>query len=361
MSAPPNTSLVPGVYENALRYPFNGNQPGLSIYGDGRGCNTLSGRYIVATANQSPLSFEASFEQHCEGGDAALVGQIRIGPAGTDTLGPSLATPGYVSVEAETPTQVSYSVSAVDLGDPNPTVECAPASGSVFPLGATTVTCTATDASNNETTRSFLVRVRTGHPLSLTLSKTTINFGSSIVVKAHLSPFQDTSNPVVSIYKTPYGGSTTLVAQAPVNPSGDLAVTLKPARHTDFVAEWEGDADYPDAAVTRHVQVLVITKARISGAYAISGRYKLFHYGHSVTQTGTVLPNHAGRYLKFVAQRYSAGAWRAAASGSFRIRSNGSVTAYFRGSRGTYRARNVFASDFDHLGDASPWRYFKIT
>jgi hypothetical protein len=80
-----------------------------------------------------------------------------------------------------------------------------------------------------------------------------------------------------------------------------------------------------------------------------------------VRQTGTVLPNHAGRYLKFVAQRYSAGAWRAAASGSFRIRSNGSVTAYFRGSRGTYRARNVFASDFDHLGDASPWRYFKIT
>ena len=46
----------------------------------------------------------------------------------------------------------------------------------------------------------------------------------------------------------------------------------------------------------------------------------------------------------------------------FRIRSNGSVTAYFTsGQRGTYRSRNVFAGDADHLGDASPWRYFKVT
>lgn len=35
---------------------------------------------------------------------------------------------------------------ALDLADPNPVVQCAPASGSVFPIGETEVTCTATDA-----------------------------------------------------------------------------------------------------------------------------------------------------------------------------------------------------------------------
>jgi hypothetical protein len=54
---------------------------------------------------------------------------------------------------------VSFSVSAVDNVDPNPTVSCAPASGSTFPLGATTVNCTGRDAANNTATTSFTVTV----------------------------------------------------------------------------------------------------------------------------------------------------------------------------------------------------------
>jgi hypothetical protein len=38
-------------------------------------------------------------------------------------------------------------------------VVCSPPSGSAFPRGITTVTCTATDAANNQTTCSFTVRV----------------------------------------------------------------------------------------------------------------------------------------------------------------------------------------------------------
>ena len=36
---------------------------------------------------------------------------------------------------------------------------CSPASGSVFPIGQTTVTCTATDYAGNTTTRTFIVQV----------------------------------------------------------------------------------------------------------------------------------------------------------------------------------------------------------
>lgn len=81
--APAGTQLVPGVYEGATRYPFNDdNTPGLSLSGDGRGCNTLTGRYEVHEAEYGPygyiIRFRASFEQHCEGGDTAAWGEVSI-------------------------------------------------------------------------------------------------------------------------------------------------------------------------------------------------------------------------------------------------------------------------------------------
>ncbi len=48
---------------------------------------------------------------------------------------------------------------ATDNADFNVAVACSPVSGSVFPLGSTTVTCTATDNCTNQTACTFLVRV----------------------------------------------------------------------------------------------------------------------------------------------------------------------------------------------------------
>lgn len=82
--AGPNSGvrLGKGDYENAQRYPFQpAGTPGLSIYGDGRGCNTLTGNFQVLQAgyNTSNVlqSFSANFEQHCEGGTPALFGWLR--------------------------------------------------------------------------------------------------------------------------------------------------------------------------------------------------------------------------------------------------------------------------------------------
>lgn len=52
---------------------------------------------------------------------------------------------------------VTFSVTATDNCDPAPVVTCSPATGSGFPVGTTTVTCTATDASGNRSTSSFTV------------------------------------------------------------------------------------------------------------------------------------------------------------------------------------------------------------
>ena len=74
------SKLQPGYYGSLERYPFNNPVTGgLSWYGDGRGCNTLTGWFVVddvTYVNGSLTSIKLRFEQHCEGGTAALHGQI---------------------------------------------------------------------------------------------------------------------------------------------------------------------------------------------------------------------------------------------------------------------------------------------
>src|SRR5204863_1201720 len=63
---------------------------------------------------------------------------------------------------------VHFQVSATDNCS-SATVLCTPASGSVFPLGTTTVTCIATDAAGNMTTTSFSVAVVDQEPPVVTV------------------------------------------------------------------------------------------------------------------------------------------------------------------------------------------------
>ena len=81
-AAPMNATLVPGAYEGATLWPYQSAiGPGLSVYGDGRGCNVLSGRFVVLEAtydaNGKVQSFAADFEQHCENAVPALFGSVR--------------------------------------------------------------------------------------------------------------------------------------------------------------------------------------------------------------------------------------------------------------------------------------------
>ena len=83
LAAPAGSQLVPGAYEGAIRYPFQGpSLPGLSLSGDGRGCNTLTGRFDVLDAafgaNGYIERLHARFEQHCEGAGAALFGEVNV-------------------------------------------------------------------------------------------------------------------------------------------------------------------------------------------------------------------------------------------------------------------------------------------
>lgn len=83
LAAPAGTTLTRGLYDRAQRTSFrSAGRPGIDVYGSGRGCNTTSGRFEVRD-----IAFDAAgvvsrlhllYEQHCEGGAAALFGEIRL-------------------------------------------------------------------------------------------------------------------------------------------------------------------------------------------------------------------------------------------------------------------------------------------
>ncbi|HAB18669.1 MAG TPA: hypothetical protein DCE44_19780 [Verrucomicrobiales bacterium] len=92
LAAPLWETLKVGVYPNAIRYPFNGEQSGLSIWGNGRGCNTVCGEFEIHELDRGPDGtvehLWVTFTQHCECFMAPLKGDIRISsrtaPAGPE-------------------------------------------------------------------------------------------------------------------------------------------------------------------------------------------------------------------------------------------------------------------------------------
>ena len=82
-----------------------------------------------------------------------------------DTQPPTITCPANVTAvaaptcPASGTTTVTYPPPTASDNCPGVTVACVPPSGTIFPTGTTTVTCTATDASGNTATCTFTVRI----------------------------------------------------------------------------------------------------------------------------------------------------------------------------------------------------------
>ncbi|HZZ92511.1 MAG TPA: VCBS repeat-containing protein [Usitatibacter sp.] len=78
--APSGAPIAPGAYENAARAAFAGASPGLEVTGNGFGCNTISGRFVIlelTVANGTLQSFAADFEQYCDATGPEF-GEVRV-------------------------------------------------------------------------------------------------------------------------------------------------------------------------------------------------------------------------------------------------------------------------------------------
>jgi len=156
-----------------------------------------------------------------------------------DAVAPVITCPNGITIDQDRPTGalVTYAASATDdSGTANLTTS--PSSGTVFPLGATIVTCTATDGSGNTTVSTFLVTVRDTQ-------------GPTLTCPSGVSVVQDLSGGAVANYTvtasdnagsvnltcTPPSGSffavgTTTVTCVAVDTSGNVSTCSFPVTVT---------------------------------------------------------------------------------------------------------------------------------
>jgi hypothetical protein len=83
-----------------------------------------------------------------------------------DTTAPTITVPADMKLEATSKNGAVgiFAASAVDIVSGNIAPLCTPASGSTFPLGTTTVTCTAKDGAGNGASKSFKFTVQDATP-----------------------------------------------------------------------------------------------------------------------------------------------------------------------------------------------------
>jgi hypothetical protein len=155
------TALVPGTYPNAERAPFEtAGHPGLSVSGEGRGCNVLTGAFTIQeaiydTSGSTPrvVRFVASFSQSCEGTEPPLTGTIEINgdPLPTPTT-TATATPTATVTPTSTAT-ASTTATAIATTTATQTA-VATATPTATPTASATPTLTATSTPTTIATHS---------------------------------------------------------------------------------------------------------------------------------------------------------------------------------------------------------------
>lgn len=112
-----------GTYANVTRAPVGDPAVGaLSWSGEGRGCNTLAGSFSVDSATYASgvlTAIDLRFEQHCEGGAAALRGHIVWTASDATTPPGPVALPAglWAPAPGATPAAGSYVYLQSDAGD----------------------------------------------------------------------------------------------------------------------------------------------------------------------------------------------------------------------------------------------------
>ncbi len=110
-----------------------------------------------------------------------------------DTVAPTLNLPSNITQEATSSAgnAITYTVTAVDTLPASPTVTCTPSSGSIFPVGLTTVNCSTTDTAGNITNGIFTVTVQdtTAPDITLHWSSVALTVGGSAYVEQGATVF----------------------------------------------------------------------------------------------------------------------------------------------------------------------------
>jgi hypothetical protein len=158
-----------------------------------------------------------------------------------DNMPPTLTCPANITVPAgaQCQTMVNYTPTATD-NCPGVMTACNPPSGSSFPLGTTTVMCTATDAAGNTASCSFMVTVTNAAPTANAGPDQAVSEGATVTLMS-LSTDPDPGQTVTCMWMQTGGPSVTLsdpnscttTFTAPVAPAGGCLVLMFQLKVTD--------------------------------------------------------------------------------------------------------------------------------
>jgi hypothetical protein len=111
-----------------------------------------------------------------------------------DSNAPTIQCPANIVMQApagQTSAIVNYPPPTVTDNRPGATATCAPASGSSFPLGVTTVACTAVDTDGNRAMCAFTITINSGPPtgrVTIDGGKNAVEFGAQAPVTPRRKP-----------------------------------------------------------------------------------------------------------------------------------------------------------------------------
>ena len=115
---------------------------------------STTGTVITNDPGWYKLTYRAT---NAEGAVASVTREVAV----VDTTPPTIDCPPNQTVEFqdEHGTRVFFDPKATDVCSPYVRIDCYPRSGSVFPIGTSTVRCTAQDVSRNAASCSFQITV----------------------------------------------------------------------------------------------------------------------------------------------------------------------------------------------------------
>jgi sugar lactone lactonase YvrE len=218
-------------------------------------------------------------------------------------------------------------------------------------------------------TRSLKI-VKFNPGLSAKSSSTTISYGKTVVITAHLGKTH--TNRTVWIYAQQAGHSKVLVGHGPVNAQGNFSVRYKPSYNTTFSVQFSGDSQVAAASYSRRVRVAAGVWESLAGYYSKSGSYYLYTGSETLYDNITFAPAKPGACVSVEIDQYYNGAWQNIGSSNcftiggagtkFQVRVGLSGLANSAGYHFRIRATLTLKStDTANLGNNSSWKYFKVS
>jgi uncharacterized repeat protein (TIGR03803 family) len=210
---PQSQIVLPGTNVNFSVIPVGTPPFGYQWYYDGisLGTNATGTNYTVANAQFASSGSYYVVITNPVGSITSSVAVLMV----RDYTQPAIQVPSNVVVGCTGPggAVATFNVTASDIYDPSPSVTCTPPSGSMFPIGFTSVMCVATDHFGNTNQQMFPVHVTgqcDGGCIALnTPSTITVSLGQAPTVPVRFSPTASntcTGQPY-PVQCTPHSGS----------------------------------------------------------------------------------------------------------------------------------------------------------